>query len=102
MNVPIGVASRTSEIQGAEQLCELFDWNKYFKYKEIYPGSKVAHFNQYVFFFQYVCVECCCFLIKKKLKVNLKKKLLTDLKNIQTLNLKTCCFSMMNIETSKI
>ncbi|XP_073973132.1 magnesium-dependent phosphatase 1-like isoform X1 [Rhodnius prolixus] len=47
MNVPIGVASRTSEIQGAEQLCELFDWNKYFKYKEIYPGSKVAHFNQF-------------------------------------------------------
>lgn len=47
MNIPVGVASRTSEIQGAEQLCELFDWNKYFKYKEIYPGSKVAHFNQF-------------------------------------------------------
>ncbi|KAK9499444.1 hypothetical protein O3M35_002476 [Rhynocoris fuscipes] len=47
MNITIGVASRTSEIAGAEQLCELFGWNKYFTYKEIYPGCKVAHFNQF-------------------------------------------------------
>lgn len=40
----LGIASRTSEIQGAKQLLQLFNWEKYFKYKEIYPGSKVIHF----------------------------------------------------------
>lgn len=42
----LGVASRTGEIDGANQLLELFEWNRYFKYKEIYPGCKVTHFNQ--------------------------------------------------------
>lgn len=42
----LGVASRTSEIQGAKQLLNLFNWDKYFKYKEIYPGSKVSHFSK--------------------------------------------------------
>ncbi|XP_060832597.1 magnesium-dependent phosphatase 1-like [Bombus pascuorum] len=42
----LGVASRTSEIQGAKQLLNLFDWNKYLKYKEIYPGCKVTHFSK--------------------------------------------------------
>ncbi|XP_017890371.1 magnesium-dependent phosphatase 1-like, partial [Ceratina calcarata] len=42
----LGVASRTSEIEGARQLLNLFDWNKYFQYKEIYPGSKVTHFSK--------------------------------------------------------
>jgi magnesium-dependent phosphatase 1 len=42
----MGVASRTGEVRGANQLLELFNWNKYFKYKEIYPGCKVTHFNQ--------------------------------------------------------
>ncbi|XP_078041081.1 magnesium-dependent phosphatase 1 [Augochlora pura] len=41
----LGVASRTSEITGANQLLKLFNWEKYFKYKEIYPGSKVKHFS---------------------------------------------------------
>lgn len=42
----LGVASRTGEIQGAKQLLDLFEWNKYFKYKEIYPGCKVTHFSK--------------------------------------------------------
>ncbi|XP_031826076.1 magnesium-dependent phosphatase 1 [Nomia melanderi] len=42
----LGVASRTSEISGAKQLLNLFNWEKYFKYKEIYPGCKVAHFSK--------------------------------------------------------
>lgn len=42
----MAVASRTSEIEGAQALIGLFDWNRYFQYKEIYPGSKVAHFRR--------------------------------------------------------
>jgi len=42
----VAVASRTGEIKGAEQLLELFDWNKYFSYKEIYPGCKKTHFSK--------------------------------------------------------
>lgn len=42
----LGVASRTSEIKGAKQLLDLLDWKKYFKYIQIYPGSKVTHFSE--------------------------------------------------------
>lgn len=42
----LGIASRTMEIKGAKQLLNLFDWNKYFKYIEIFPGSKVVHFSK--------------------------------------------------------
>lgn len=42
----LAIASRTGEIEGANQLVQLFNWNKYFTYKEIYPGSKVRHFDK--------------------------------------------------------
>ncbi|XP_044732035.1 magnesium-dependent phosphatase 1-like isoform X2 [Chrysoperla carnea] len=42
----LAVASRTPETAGANQLLKLFDWDKYFNYKEIYPGCKDKHFKQ--------------------------------------------------------
>lgn len=44
----MSVASRTGEIDGAEQLVNLFGWNKYFTNKQIYPGSKDTHINRQV------------------------------------------------------
>lgn len=41
----IAVASRTSYPPGAESLLNLFGFDKYIKYKEIYPGCKHAHFK---------------------------------------------------------
>ncbi|XP_072384535.1 magnesium-dependent phosphatase 1-like [Diabrotica undecimpunctata] len=41
----LGVASRTSEIKGAKQLLQMFGWDKYFSYLEIFPGRKTTHFN---------------------------------------------------------
>lgn len=46
--VSMSVASRTTELDGAEQLIELFGWNKYFQNKQIYSGSKITHINRQV------------------------------------------------------
>ncbi|KAK2493822.1 hypothetical protein MC885_010505 [Smutsia gigantea] len=46
LKVPVAAASRTGEIEGASQLLELFDLAKYFVHWEIYPGSKVTHFER--------------------------------------------------------
>lgn len=44
-NVILGVASRTSAPDWADELMQLFDIKKYFEHFEIYPGSKINHFK---------------------------------------------------------
>ena len=46
-NYQMVVASRTSAIREAESLLELFDLNKFFTIKQIYPGRKTAHFSTF-------------------------------------------------------
>jgi len=58
-HIDVSVASRTGEVDGAEQLINLFGWNKYFTNKQIYPGSKDTHINRQVHTvfidFMYIC-----------------------------------------------
>ncbi|XP_037359036.1 magnesium-dependent phosphatase 1 isoform X1 [Talpa occidentalis] len=46
LGVLVAAASRTGEIEGATQLLELFDLGRHFVHQEIYPGSKVTHFER--------------------------------------------------------
>lgn len=43
----IAAASRTDAPPMANRLIELLDWDRYFDYREIYPGCKVTHFGRY-------------------------------------------------------
>lgn len=43
----LGIASRTSAIEEAKKLVELFNWKHYFHYSEIYPGCKINHFKRF-------------------------------------------------------
>lgn len=44
-NIPMALASRTGEPSWAKELLRLFEIEHLFKYKEIYPDSKIKHFN---------------------------------------------------------
>ena len=41
----LGIASRTSKPDWADELMRLLAIKRYFRYFEIYPGSKMAHFQ---------------------------------------------------------
>lgn len=45
-DIKIAVASRTKYPTGAYRLIELFDWQKYIDYYQIYPGKKIKHFER--------------------------------------------------------
>ena len=44
-SIPMAVASRTEEPEWARQLLELLGIRDKFKYEEIFPDSKITHFN---------------------------------------------------------
>ena len=46
-NLPIAAASRTSSPSTAQKLLNILDIDKYFEYKELYPGTKLKHFQQF-------------------------------------------------------
>jgi len=52
----LAIASRTGAPKDAQSLLDLFGWNKYFSYKEMYPGGKKTHFSRWV-----KCVELSVF-----------------------------------------
>ena len=44
-SIPMAIASRTEEPEWARRLLKLLGIRDKFKYEEIFPGSKVTHFN---------------------------------------------------------
>ncbi|MCG8696939.1 MAG: magnesium-dependent phosphatase-1 [Bacteroidales bacterium] len=45
-NITMGLASRTGAPDWANELLKLLEIEHFFTHKEIYPGSKIEHFNQ--------------------------------------------------------
>ncbi len=45
-DIAIAIASRTHEPSWANELLRLFNIDHFFRFKEIYPGSKTEHFQQ--------------------------------------------------------
>lgn len=45
--VCLAAASRTEDPPAAQELLRILDIEQYFLYKEIYPGSKVTHFQKF-------------------------------------------------------
>jgi len=45
--IALAAASRTPCTDDANSLLNLFDWDRYFTYKEIYPGCKLKHFERF-------------------------------------------------------
>ncbi|KAG1661507.1 Magnesium-dependent phosphatase 1 [Nymphon striatum] len=43
----LAVASRTDWPDGGQQLIDMFGWNDFFTYKQLYPGSKCKHFEYF-------------------------------------------------------
>lgn len=43
--IELGIASRTTEVKGARKLIETLGWDKYVSHIEIFPGSKITHFE---------------------------------------------------------
>ncbi|CAL8108718.1 unnamed protein product [Calicophoron daubneyi] len=43
--IKLACASRTEASKIANTILRLLDWEKFFDYKEIYPGSKTQHFK---------------------------------------------------------
>ena len=42
----VDIFYRTEDPPAARELMKVLDIDKYFSYKEIYPGSKVTHFRK--------------------------------------------------------
>lgn len=43
----LGIASRTGATEDGKKLVELFGWEEYFQFSEIYPGGKTEHFSRF-------------------------------------------------------
>jgi magnesium-dependent phosphatase 1 len=42
----LGIASRTGALHEACDLTRLFNWDQFFHFRHIFPGSKIAHFKK--------------------------------------------------------
>lgn len=47
LEIDMAAASRTEYPVGAHSLIDLFVWQQYFRFRQIYPGSKISHFGQF-------------------------------------------------------